>query len=71
MCSTPKGSGSHNHVRRIDYSKPDDSDYTRMLRRASRRFEARQQARQEQEAEPGDRDPETTQGTTDVSLRGA
>jgi len=51
MCSTPKGSGLTTRVTRVDYSKPGDSDYTHMLRRASRRFEARQEARRKHDDE--------------------
>ncbi len=56
MCSTPKGSGLTTRVTPIDYGKADEGDYTRMLRRASRRYEARQQARREQETGLEERD---------------
>jgi hypothetical protein len=51
MCSTPKGSGFNTRVTRIDYSKPDDSSYTDMLRRASQRYEAHQQVHGKQDVE--------------------
>lgn len=54
MCSTPKGSGLKTRITPIDYTKPDDSDYTNMLRRASKHYTARQQVRREGEADQPD-----------------